>query len=174
MNIDYSISHFLNQFTGKSFCFDKLLFFFAEYFQFFIVFILLLFLVVNYRKYLKMVIGALAAAIVTRLGFAEIIRFLVPRSRPFVVDKSINLLVPQNPAEPSFPSGHASFFFALAAVVYFYNKKAGAIFFVFAFFISISRVFAGLHWFTDILAGAVVGIFTGWLVFVLSKRFIKK
>jgi undecaprenyl-diphosphatase len=170
MSLDLYISHFLNQFVGKNIYADGLVIFFTEYLQYLVVLFLFLFLVVNYRKYLKMVIGALVAALFSRFIIAEIVRFIFPRSRPFVVDHTINILVSHNPAEHSFPSGHASFFFALATLVYFYNKKAGIKFFIFAFLISISRVFAGLHWLTDILGGAIVGMITGFLVFKLSKR----
>ncbi len=167
--MDFLIFQQLNQFAGKYVCLDSLAIFFAENFQYFIVLLLISFLAVNYRKYLKMVITALFAAIFSRFVITEIIRFIFPRSRPFI-DNNVNLLVSHNPGESSFPSGHASFFFALATVVYFYNKKLGAAFFVFAFLISISRVFAGIHWPSDILAGAIVGIFSGWVINKIFKK----
>lgn len=169
MSLDFYIFHSINGFVGKNVCLDGLAIFFAENFQYFVVLLLVLFLAVNYRKYLKMIISAILAAIFSRFIIAEIIRFIFPRSRPFV-DNNVNLLVSHNPSESSFPSGHASFFFALAAVVYFYNKKLGVAFFVFAFLISISRVFVGIHWPSDILAGAIVGIFSGWLIFKITKK----
>ena len=119
-----------------------------------------------------MVISAFAAAVFARFIIVEIIRYFLPKLRPFV-ENNVNLLISQDPKEPSFPSGHASFFFAIAAVVYFYNKKAGTLFFVSAFLISISRVLIGVHWPSDILAGAIVGIFSGWLIFKLAKKLIK-
>ena len=85
----------------------------------------------------------------------------------------INLLFSYNPAEPSFPSGHAAFYFAIATIVYFYNKKAGLGFFLASFLISISRVFVGIHWPADIMAGALVGIFSGWLIIKIAKKFQK-
>jgi undecaprenyl-diphosphatase len=72
--------------------------------------------------------------------------------------------------EQSFPSGHASFAFGLATIVYFYNKKWGIAFFVMAILISTARVFTGVHWPSDILAGATVGIFSGWLINKLFNK----
>ena len=170
--MDFYLFHLINQFAGENTCLDSMAIFFAEYFQYIVVFCLFLFLFRNFKKYLKMVISAFATAVFARFIIVEIIRYFLPKLRPFV-ENNVNLLISQNPKEPSFPSGHASFFFAIAAVVYFYNKKAGTLFFVSAFLISISRVFVGVHWPFDILVGAIVGIFSGWLIFKLAKKLIK-
>jgi len=169
--MDFYLFHLINQFAGKNTCLDAMAIFFANYFQYFVVFFLILFLVVNYKKYLKIVLQALVAAILARFLIVEIIRYFQPRPRPFI-NNHIHLLI-ERVNQSSFPSGHAAFFFGLATVVYFYNKKAGILFFIFAFLISIFRVFTGVHWPLDILAGAIVGIFSGWLVIKLTKRFLK-
>ncbi|RLC39334.1 MAG: hypothetical protein DRH33_03145 [Candidatus Nealsonbacteria bacterium] len=90
------------------------------------------------------------------------IRFLWPRTRPFL-ENGINLLV-EKINQPAFPSGHAAFFFALSLIVLFYNKKAGILFFIASILICLGRVIVGIHWPSDILAGAVVGLFSAWLV----------
>lgn len=167
--LDEKIFNGVNQFTGKNVCLDSAAIFFAENFQYFVVLLLVFILATNYRKYLKMAVAAVVAAVFSRFIVTEIIRFIFPRIRPFV-EKSVNILINYNSKEPSFPSGHAAFFFAMAMVVYFNSKKLGAAFFIFAFLISISRVFSGIHWPSDILAGALVGIFSGWLVYKISKR----
>ena len=117
-----------------------------------------------------MVWQAILAGIVSRLFFTELIRWILPKSRPFI-ENDVNLLLIRD-ATSSFPSGHAAFYFALATVIYFYNKKAGLLFFLASFLIVLSRVFVGIHWPLDILAGALVGIFSGWLVikWVKSKQ----
>jgi len=162
----------INQFAGKNVCLDSVSIFFAEYFQYVLIFILFLFLAKNFKKYWRMVVEALVSAALAKLVITNVIRYFLPKLRPFV-ENNVNLLISQDPKESSFPSGHASFFFAIATVVYFYNKKAGILFFVSVFLISISRVFVGVHWPLDILAGAIVGIFSGWLIFKLAKRFLK-
>ncbi len=149
---------------------DGMAIFFAKYFEYILILVLLLFLVKNLKKYWPMVVQAFSAAILSRFVITNIIRWLWQRPRPFV-ENHVNLLLNYNPTEPSFPSGHAAFYFAIATIVYFYNKKAGIIFFVASFLISIARVFSGIHWPSDILAGALVGIFSGWLIILLSRKF---
>jgi undecaprenyl-diphosphatase len=99
---------------------------------------------------------------------AETIYFFWQRQRPFV-GNNVNLILGyQN--NPSFPSGHASFFFGLSAMVYFYNKKAGSLFLIASFLISISRVYGGIHWPSDILAGALIGIISAYFINKISFK----
>ena len=163
MNIDLYLFNQINGLAGKSVCLDGLVIFFAKYFEYILILALFLFLVKNFRKYWPMVIRAFSAAILSRFIITNIIRWIWFRPRPFV-QNHINLLFNYNPQEPSFPSGHAAFYFALATIVYSYNKKTGILFFIASFLISIARVFSGIHWPSDILAGALVGIFSGWMV----------
>jgi len=167
--LDYSIFQQINRFAGRWYFLDSLGIFLAKYLGYFLIFFLLLFLIKDFKKHLPMVIKGFLAAILARLGFVELIRFLWHRPRPFI-ENNIHLLL-EHSASSSFPSGHAAFFFALSTVVYFYNKKAGYLFFLASFLISISRVFCGIHWPSDILAGAAIGIFSGWLIILFSQRF---
>jgi len=169
MNLDIYIFHLINQFAGRYFWLDALAIFFAKYFEYLLILCLLLFLVKKFRKYLPMVIQSFAAAVISRFGIGSIIRGIWQRPRPFVTDH-INLLFSYNPAEPSFPSGHAAFYFALSTVVFAYNKKAGVLFYIASFLITIARVFSGIHWPSDILVGAAIGIFSGWLVIFFSQK----
>ncbi|MDD5145675.1 MAG: phosphatase PAP2 family protein [Candidatus Pacebacteria bacterium] len=170
MNFDQNLFHFINQFAGKNICLDSAAIFFAEYFQYVVVFLFSLFLIFRPRKNFKMVFSAILAAFFARFVFTDLIRYLFPRMRPFV-ENNINLLLPHNPNESSFPSGHAAFFFGLSAVVFYYNKKAGAAFFFASFLISISRVFIGIHWPLDILSGFAVGLLSASLILEFTKKF---
>jgi len=182
MNIDLFLFQFINQFAGRSACLDDTAIFFARYFEYFLILFLFLFLVKNLKKYWPMVAQSFLAAILARLVITNFIRWLWPRPRPFV-ENYINLLFSYNPAEPSFPSGHAAFYFAIATVVFLYLKEvyprpkfwwgAGILFFIASFLISISRVFSGIHWPSDVLTGALVGIFSGWLIIKIAKKFQK-
>ncbi len=170
MNIDIFLFNKINGLAGKSACLDGTAIFFARYFEYFLIFVLLLSLVKNARKYWPMVVQAFSGAVLARLVITNIIRWLFPRPRPFV-ELHINPLFNYNPLESSFPSGHAAFYFAISTVVYSWNKKAGILFYIASFFIAIARVFSGIHWPSDILAGAAVGILSGWLIVIFSRKF---
>ena len=160
-NIDHSLFQAINQYAFKWFWFDFLGVFLANYLVYFIVFFLLLFLL-KLKKNWWMVLKAIISAVIARFVIVEIIRWIHPRPRPFIAE-NINLLV-DKVNQFAFPSGHAAFCFGLATIVYFYNKKIGILFFLLAFLVSVARVFVGVHWPLDVLAGALVGIFTGWLI----------
>lgn len=164
MNLDILIFQQINGLAGKSALLDYVGIFFARYFEYLLV-VFALFLL---RKKIRVFFQAFLAAVLARFGIVELIRLFWFRSRPFV-ENNVNLLINHAPT-PSFPSGHAAFYFGLSTVVYFYNKKAGILFLIASLFISIARVFVGVHWPSDILGGAVVGISVGWVIAKLSRR----
>jgi undecaprenyl-diphosphatase len=82
-------------------------------------------------------------------------------------------LVYHDPLEGSFPSGHALFYFALSYVIYAYNKKLGTAFYIFSLLIVFSRVYVGIHWPADILAGAIIGTLVAWGTVKLAKKYFK-
>ena len=168
MNLDFLIFQSFNRVAGKMPFLDSLAIFFAQYAGYLILLLLLVFLLRNFKKYKKPTILSLSAAFISRFVVVELIRYLYFRPRPFVVG-SVNLLIPHNPTA-SFPSGHASFYFALSSVIYFFNKKLGILFFIISALIGVSRIYCGLHWPLDILVGAMVGVLVGWLFVRLLKK----
>ena len=170
MNLDLDILNLINGLAFKWYWLDFVGFFIIKYSEYILVTVLVLFLVINFKKYWRMVLEAIVVATFTRLVLVEIIRWLWFKPRPFVAN-NVNLLIDHSAKESSFPSGHASFYFALSTIVYFYNKKIGIIFYIASLFIVLARVFAGIHWPSDILAGAVLGILVG---LTLNKIFKKQ
>ncbi|MFH1280522.1 MAG: phosphatase PAP2 family protein [Candidatus Beckwithbacteria bacterium] len=162
--MDYFIFQQINNLAGKWVCLDGLAIFFAKYLVYLLIVIAFLF----FLRRRKAILQLLLAGFLSKFVIVDLIKFLWERPRPYV-GNSINQILEYTGA--SFPSGHAALSFAVSVVVYKYNKKAGILFFVASFLISISRVFVGIHWPTDILAGALVGLFSGWLVLKISKRF---
>lgn len=172
MSLDLYIFNLINGFAGKNEFLDNVAVFFADYMQFALVAVLAVFIVKNFKKKLPVLISLAAAGFFARVIITEAIRYFFPKDRPFI-SESVNHIL-EHSASPSFPSGHASLFFALSAAVYFYNKKLGIFFFTSSFFISISRVFGGIHWPSDVIAGAVIGIFSGWLINKIFRSNIQK
>jgi len=108
---------------------------------------------------LRLLVHAAVAAVVSRFIITEFIRLFYDRPRPFEALPDVIQLVPHANGG-SFPSGHAALSFAVGAAVAFYYPKTSTLFFLAATSISIGRAAAGLHWPSDILGGAIVGIIT--------------
>jgi undecaprenyl-diphosphatase len=161
--MDKIIFQQLNAFVLKYFWEDVLFIYFAKYLAYLLGLSIFLFLLVSFKKYWSMIVKALMAGILARFGIVELIRYFFPRPRPFL-EENVNLLVDKI-NQPAFPSGHAAFFFALSFIVFLYNKKAGLLFFIASILICLGRVIVGVHWPSDILVGAMVGLFSGWLVY---------
>ena len=173
----------INGLVGKYMWLDVSGIFFAQYFEYVLIFCIAVFLFLPIRFSLPRLIEkvkknwsiagqAIFAAIISRFVFTEIIRYTFPVSRPFVENDVSSLF--HYASTNSFPSGHATFYFALSAVIFYYYKKAGIAAFVASFLICISRVFCGVHWPLDIIAGFVVGIFTAYLMIVLGLKLRKR
>lgn len=84
------------------------------------------------------------------------------RPRPSEVH-AINLLGYLR-ADPSFPSEFAAVAFAFATAVWIGNRKAGIAIGCLAFLWCFGRVYCGIHYPLDIVAGALIGILTAFLV----------
>ena len=155
---------------------DSLIIFFAAYWEYVVVAVFLFYLWqpksrrAELKERAKKVAASVFSALVARYGIVEVIRYFYPRQRPFVLE-GLDVLINQNPLEASFPSGHATFFMALA--VYFLlsgNKKLGWFLFVSAVVIGVARVAAGIHWPSDVIAGWAIGAAVSWLVFKLVNK----
>ncbi len=177
MTLDIKLLYFFNNFADKSHLLDWFIVFLAEFLQYILGIVFLIFLYFSiYQKREKFYILGVTAlsTIIARLGITEIIRFLTKRPRPFLLH-SLNKLLTNgwfySDTEWSFPSGHSAFFFAMAMVIYLYNRKWGAWFFIAAILMNISRIVAGVHYPSDILGGAIVGIVIGYLTSRLAERF---
>ena len=170
--MDLIIFNYINQFALRWIWLDTIGIFFAYFFEYVLVICLFLYLFINFKKRWKAISAAFISAILARFVIVNLIRLFWQRQRPFL-ENNVNLLVNyfNHYKEPSFPSGHTAFYFALATVIFYKNKIIGSLLFIGAFLICLGRVFIGIHWPSDILAGAVIGILVGWLVNKIFKKF---
>ena len=170
--MDHLIFQQINNLALKNLYLDEVAIFCASFLGYLLIGILFVLLIKDFKKYYKIVAQAFISGIFARFVIVEIIRFIWNTSRPFI-SNSVNLLIRHTPSA-SFPSGHATFFFALSCLIYFYNKKIGILFLIASFLISISRVFCGIHWPSDILAGALVGILSALIIKKIFGKFFPK
>lgn len=87
---------------------------------------------------------------------ARILKIIINIDRPFLALPDIHPLI--NDDSFSFPSGHATFFAALATAIFFYHRKAGYVFMLCALLIGLARMVVGVHYPIDILGGFVLGV----------------
>lgn len=104
----------------------------------------------------------LGTALLLATGLVRLLQHSLPRQRPFVAG-SVQQLVARRPG-PSFPSRHVASAFALAVPAWRAHRAVGSAMLVVGALLALSRVYSGLHYPTDVLAGAAVGIGCGRLV----------
>jgi len=116
---------------------------------------------------------SIAAAELVTFG----LKYSIKRQRPFEANKFITSAATSNPAgTPSFPSGHTSEAFSTAtALTLAYPKWYVAVpAYLWAGSVGFSRMYLGVHYPTDVLAGAVVGAGSAWLMYKANKWLFKK
>jgi undecaprenyl-diphosphatase len=101
---------------------------------------------------------------------SNLLKHWIERPRPCHTFTDINLLVGCGGGY-SLPSSHAANVFGQAFLLSKHIKHSGRPFFVFAILVSLSRVFVGVHYPADILAGMLVGSIMGLIVAWLFRKF---
>ena len=91
-----------------------------------------------------------------------ILKNAVGRIRPYEVIAGLECIVGRA-HDASFPSGHTSASFASAVALFRQiPRKYGVPLLILAALIAFSRLYVGIHYPTDVLAGLVIGIALGW------------
>jgi len=74
-----------------------------------------------------------------------------------------------------FVSSHATNFFGIATFMFIilYRKRRYTWLFIWAGFISYTRLYLGVHYPADLVAGAILGMFLGWMIATVSQRFLQ-
>ena len=130
-----------------------------------VVLALIIFAHLTKRQTLKRVaIIALIALLLSDL-IAVFLKNYVHEPRPFMTLKNVHLIVTENDSN-SFPSGHATSTLAVISVfllnmddlVKKYHVIIDFALLIFAVLIMFSRVYCGVHYPFDVLAGALIGI----------------
>ncbi len=112
------------------------------------------------------------------LGISAIVSFIlkitIQRERPFQLG-IVSLLPALQEASHdiwnfSFPSSHAVFAFCAIPILSKQYPKLKKVWVAIAIIIAFSRVYLGLHFFSDVIAGAIIGYVVGMLIVKLEKE----
>lgn len=138
-----------------------------------LVWIILSIILLTQKKYRKIGVITLVALLVTYLVGEIGIKNLVRRERPFMSIHEIKLLI-KAPSGFSFPSGHTASSFTAATILSSYFKKYRIAIFSLAILIGFSRMYLMVHYFSDVIGGAALGIGMAILIKYIFKKFEKK
>jgi undecaprenyl-diphosphatase len=158
--MDWTLLHALNDFLFQhDRVEDPLLFYVNASEMLFIATLAVVFLLAHGRRHLDWRRAMVAAALSAGLGLAvaKLLSELVDRTRPFVADPHGVHLFSGHAADPGFPSDHATAAFAIATAILLRKRRAGFAVLGAAAVLSVGRVALGVHYPTDVLAGAAVG-----------------
>lgn len=145
MTPDTYLFSMINTVAGRWVWLDFLAIFFAVYSGYVLLGVLLCYLLQDPKRNWNMVVEALIVSLFVRFVLVALMWGLYIRPRPFV-NNAVHLLIPYTMYQSSFPSAHASFYFALSTIMYGFHKKVGMIFYGISFLMAVSRVFVGVHW----------------------------
>lgn len=164
--IFYNLAH-------QSVFFDNLVIFFAVYFPYIVIILAGLFLLFHHdvfraenslAVFLQKKREILMVFFISGFAWviAKLLKLFIETNRPFAEFSNVSALFPENGF--AFPSGHATFFMALAISIFLLHKKVGYVFIFFALLIGVARVVGGVHFPLDILGGFVLGSIIAYFV----------
>lgn len=127
-----------------------------------LIWIILAGILILMPKYRKVGLAVMAGLVLEVICCNLVLKPLVARIRPCDVNTAVQLLVTR-PDNFSFPSGHTGASFAAVAALYASRSSLWIPSLILAVLIAFSRLYLYVHYPSDVLAGVVIGIMTGWI-----------
>jgi len=113
---------------------------------------------------------ALFAGLTLTYYVVHLLKDLIQRPRPFMVLGDVNTLVTETTF--SFPSNHSATAFMAACILAACFKKYSVLFYITAILVALSRPYVGVHYPSDILVGACIGILIGHILVREGKKLL--
>lgn len=123
-----------------------------------------------FRRTRRAALVSALSMLLTLLAVNILIKPLAARIRPYEVIEGLRCIVARE-SEFSFPSGHSANSLACAWVLFrLCDRRLGVPALVMALLISLSRLYVGVHYPTDVLAGIAAGMLLAEAAIYLAKR----
>ncbi|MCM3164577.1 phosphatase PAP2 family protein [Metabacillus litoralis] len=101
------------------------------------------------------------------------VKKLYPRKRPYIA--LVETKVPANPLEDhSFPSGHTTAIFSVIIPFILFMPQFALILLPVAISVGLSRMYLGLHYPSDVLAGCLLGSSAGFVSYTICHEILYK
>lgn len=176
--MDGTIVHYFQSIIGRFPFFDGIAVFFASYlpYLFVVAFLACLYVkgafvgsspLARKQARLRFILGTFLALLLASGIVAPLIHYLYGRARPFAEFGWTPLFAHE--ADPSFPSRHATLMFTLAAAMWQLRKKWGYWFFGFASLTAVARAYSLVHYPSDVVFGALIGILAVYSVSRIAR-----
>lgn len=125
------------------------------------------------KKMRKTGFAVLGATLAVLLFGELILKHLIRRPRPFIINGAIELII-KAPSGFSFPSCHTAICVAMATAIFLFHKRLGIIAYIYAALVAFSRMYLYVHYPSDIIGGIALGIACGIGAVALVKLIYKK
>ncbi len=129
-----------------------------------IIVILIFFLLLNKKK--REWVFPLGLGIIFSYIITYILKFVIARPRPLEISMNFLYHLP----DYSFPSAHAAVAFAALSILNKTYPKLKLLWILSASFVAFSRIYIGVHYLSDVVAGSLIGYLTGLFIIKLKER----
>lgn len=99
------------------------------------------------------------------LTISTVLAQIIGRVRPYLAVQGVEAIVPPNIQFGSFPSSHTAVAVGIAMALSYAHVPTGVAAFLMVFLIAFGRIASGMHFLTDVLGGAAIGI----LAFIIVR-----
>jgi len=143
----------------------------------YLIFIILIFLAYKKKQAFIVLIGFLCSFLVT-FGITRFIKASVARVRPNNVESLQEVIrILQEPTYYSFVSGHTSTSIAITTfmvLILRHRYKWVYLFYLWPILFATSRVYVGVHYPSDLAAGAFVGVIIAIIIYKICKKMLAR